>query len=285
MLKIRSKDNKHSAVWLVEPGVTIGRLASNDLIIDDRRVAEQQLEVRVSGDRLTLVNREPDVAVAVNGKAVIGEHALVLGDTITLLDRELQVIDPKQEHTRGRVGAVSSWSLKANHTALAHRVFPLAATTLVGRARECDITLGAAHLSRRHAELRLIKGLLYVKDLDSSNGTFVNGKRVTEARVRRGDELRFDTLSFGVLGPSEELDKTTVRPRGRDMTGSGARTTRNRTAQRAPRAPQAEPESVRAPSSVAATSAARSGSRHWWGAALGVSALVAAMLVFFVLHG
>src|SRR5690606_311324 len=56
-------------------------------------------------------------------------------------------------------------------------------------------------------------GLLYVRDLGSANGTFLNGERVNEARVRRGDELRFDTLSFGVIGPpSEDLDKTSIRP-------------------------------------------------------------------------
>lgn len=285
MLKIRSKDNKHSAVWLVEPGVTIGRLASNDLIIDDRRVAEQQLEVRVSGDQLTLVNRGPDVSVAVNGRVVTGEHPLALGDTITLLDRELQVIDPKEERTRSRTQAASRWSLKANHTALAHRVFPLAETTLVGRARECDITLGAAHLSRRHAELRVIKGLLYVKDLDSSNGTFVNGKRVTEARVRRGDELRFDTLSFGVLGPPEALDKTTVRPRGRDAGGDGARTTRSPAARRPKRTPQTASGAPPAVSERPATQVERQGNGRRWMPLLGVGVLVAAMLIFFSLHG
>ena len=53
--------------------------------------------------------------------------------------------------------------------------------------------------------------MLFVKDLDSANGTFLNGKRVAEARVKRGDELRFDALTFGVMGPSDDMAKTTVR--------------------------------------------------------------------------
>jgi pSer/pThr/pTyr-binding forkhead associated (FHA) protein len=56
-----------------------------------------------------------------------------------------------------------------------------------------------------------LDGLLFVKDLGSANGTFLNGKQIVESRVKRGDELRFDALSFGVIGPADDLAKTTVR--------------------------------------------------------------------------
>lgn len=55
-------------------------------------------------------------------------------------------------------------------------------------------------------------GLLFVTDLGSANGTYLNNRRITESRVRRGDELRFDTLSFSVVGPADDLNETTVRP-------------------------------------------------------------------------
>ena len=42
---------------------------------------------------------------------------------------------------------------------------------------------------------------LMIKDLESSNGTFVNGKRVTEAKVGAGDELKLDTVRFLVQTP------------------------------------------------------------------------------------
>ena len=80
------------------------------------------------------------------------------------------------------------------------------------------------------------EGLLYVKDLGSSNGTYVNGQRIQEARVKRGDDLRFDTLSFGVIGPSDDLDKTTVRtvPKGMPKTAPAkSRTAQGRPAARA----------------------------------------------------
>lgn len=221
MLKIRFKDNKYNAVWLVEPKITIGRSATNALVIDDPLASDIHMEVLVDNEHLTLRNLIPTQPVIVNGQPVSGACELKPDDQITLGQVELVVIDPKREArviaeesanvTQLRAPKATGWSLKANHTALANRVFPLKELNVIGRASECDISLAAAHLSRRHAQLQIIDGMLFVKDLDSANGTFLNGKRVAEARVKRGDELRFDALTFGVMGPSDDMAKTTVR--------------------------------------------------------------------------
>ncbi len=221
MLKIRFKDNKYNAVWLVEPKITIGRSATNALVIDDPLASDVHMEVLVDNEHLTLRNLIPTQPIIVNGQTVTGACELKPDDHITLGQVELIVIDPKREAkvvaeesanvTQLRAPKTTGWSLKANHTALANRVFPLKEINVIGRASECDISLAAAHLSRRHAQLQIIDGMLFVKDLDSANGTFLNGKRVAEARVKRGDELRFDALTFGVMGPSDDMAKTTVR--------------------------------------------------------------------------
>ncbi len=224
MLKIRFKNNKYNAVWLVEPKVTIGRHTSNDLVVDDPAVADHHLEVLVDHENLTLKNLVPDQPVKVNQEPVSGQCSLRPEDIIALGGFELQVIDPKREPrpaapvaedngnvTQLRSAKTTGWALKANHAALASRVFPLGETMVIGRSSDCDISLSAAHLSRRHAQLQVLDGLLFVRDLGSANGTFLNGKPVVEARVKRGDELRFDTLSFGVIGPADDLAKTSVR--------------------------------------------------------------------------
>ena len=220
MLKIRLKDNKHSAVWLVEPKVKIGRAGDNDFVIDDASLAANHVEIEVSHENLKLVNVSGGSQVTVNGKVVEQSSPLVPEDILGLGSVELEVVDPKREQRPAPAAASESedksttgWALKSNHTALSNRVFPIKAETVIGRSNDCDITLAAAHLSRRHVKLSIQEGLLYVKDLGSANGTYLNGKRVVgEERVRRGDELRFDTLSFGVIGPAQDMDKTTVRP-------------------------------------------------------------------------
>jgi len=223
MLKLRFKNNKYNAVWLIEPKVTIGRAITNDLVVDDAYVADCHLEVLVAHEQLTLKNLVPNKPVKVNDADITTGCKLVPDDVILLGKLELLVVDPKRElkkpvpevaaaPTRS-VSKATAWALKANHTALGNRVFAIKEVTVIGRAPECDISLPAAHLSRRHAQLQVLDGFLYVKDLGSANGTYLNGKQVTEARVKRGDELRFDALSFGVLGPADELAQTTVRSR------------------------------------------------------------------------
>jgi hypothetical protein len=60
---------------------------------------------------------------------------------------------------------------------------------LIGRSRDCDITLEDPNASRRHAELRNEDGRWVVTDLGSTNGVKVNGRRVQEAVLQPGDEL------------------------------------------------------------------------------------------------
>jgi len=61
---------------------------------------------------------------------------------------------------------------------------------VVGRSSEADVPLLDPLVSRRHARLDLDAGVVYVTDLDSSNGTFLNGSRVGESiEVRPGDRL------------------------------------------------------------------------------------------------
>jgi FHA domain-containing protein/uncharacterized protein DUF1707 len=60
----------------------------------------------------------------------------------------------------------------------------------LGRSSSCQLVLSDATVSRRHAALVVRDGTWRVVDLDSSNGTWVNGRRVIEAEVRPGDELR-----------------------------------------------------------------------------------------------
>jgi pSer/pThr/pTyr-binding forkhead associated (FHA) protein len=65
----------------------------------------------------------------------------------------------------------------------------LRATLLIGRSSACQLVLADDTVSRRHAELRAEGGRWLLRDLGSSNGTYLNGRRVIEAEVRPGDLL------------------------------------------------------------------------------------------------
>ena len=62
----------------------------------------------------------------------------------------------------------------------------------VGRRFDCDLCLTSRKVSSRHARFDLRHDVLYLRDLGSTNGTFVNGERVTSERpVRAGDVIYF----------------------------------------------------------------------------------------------
>jgi pSer/pThr/pTyr-binding forkhead associated (FHA) protein len=71
--------------------------------------------------------------------------------------------------------------------------------TTVGRALDNDIVLDAGDISRHHARLELADDQIRIVDLDSTNGTRVNGKTVRSHSVRTGDEIAFGTLTADVL--------------------------------------------------------------------------------------
>jgi len=59
----------------------------------------------------------------------------------------------------------------------------------LGRAKDCDIVVADLNVSRRHAEVRLENGEHWLVDLGSTNGTSVNGKRVSRAKLENGDRI------------------------------------------------------------------------------------------------
>ncbi|MBN2359860.1 MAG: sigma 54-interacting transcriptional regulator [Deltaproteobacteria bacterium] len=69
---------------------------------------------------------------------------------------------------------------------------------IIGRFAPADVTVADASLSRQHAALELRAGALWVEDLQSTNGTWVNGARVQRSRVEPGDELAFGAVVASV---------------------------------------------------------------------------------------
>lgn len=75
---------------------------------------------------------------------------------------------------------------------------------LFGRHAECDVQLNSKKVSRRHCCLAQVNDYLVIRDLGSTNGVKINGERVTEGRLRPGDELEIGNFRYQVCGDTCE---------------------------------------------------------------------------------
>jgi pSer/pThr/pTyr-binding forkhead associated (FHA) protein len=115
--------------------------------------------------------------------------------------------------------------------------------TTVGRVSDNAFEIPEASVSSHHAEILLRGSEVVVRDLGSTNGTYINGEKITEAVLKPGQTLRFGTVEMRLdmgeapppgakpIGqsttstrPRQTLDQTRVIPQGvklDELTGSG----------------------------------------------------------------
>lgn len=95
---------------------------------------------------------------------------------------------------------------------------------LIGRQDDCQIRIAAASVSRHHCEVVAGGSGVRVRDLGSSNGTFVNGQKVDDAELAAGDVLEIGTMLFVVRidGEPAQIDPEAIGQRVRSAAGAAA---------------------------------------------------------------
>ena len=103
--------------------------------------------------------------------------------------------------------------------------FPLpSSVTVIGRRQDCDLCIPLNIVSRRHCEFNLDDGTLSVRDLESRNGTYINGDIIgDETIVKPGDKIQIGPLTFiaqidgnpaeitsEMIGESDDMGQTTL---------------------------------------------------------------------------
>ena len=114
------------------------------------------------------------------------------------------IASPAQPAPSGQVTVLRARRLDAALVLGDGSTVPLAERTVLGRHRDCDITLEDPMVSRRHAEIRLTNGSHVLLDLSSSNGTWVAGRPVLQHPLRDGDTIKVgdQVLRYRTTDPS-----------------------------------------------------------------------------------
>ncbi len=101
--------------------------------------------------------------------------------------------------------SVYGWLIDA-----AGRQFPLdqSQSLRIGRDSTNSVVLNDASVSRSHAEIFVQGGIARIRDFGSSNGTFVNGMRVTESALYDGQSVRIGSVGFTYRGATNAHDQT-----------------------------------------------------------------------------
>lgn len=86
------------------------------------------------------------------------------------------------------------------------------AVTRIGREPDNDLVIPQRQVSGHHAEIECRQGHFYLRDLRSTNGTWINNQRVeTETMLKSGDVIRFDEYAYSFSGPDMVGGGTMVR--------------------------------------------------------------------------
>ena len=89
-------------------------------------------------------------------------------------------------------------NLRRNLTFKMHESYSIKESALIGRSKRCQIYIDDPYMSKNHAKIFLRDGAFYIEDLDSTNGSFLNGRRLPDhpIRLKDSDKLSFGNISF-----------------------------------------------------------------------------------------
>ena len=209
--------NKEHADLLMAPGdTTIGAAADNALVLNRPGVAAHHASLHVGDRGFVLSVIESGARVHVNARPVREKAILRLGDVVSLDTLQFILKPDRDASIRTDVPAASRAGddtptrmrnappravLRGVSGAYFGRIVPLRGKLVIGRDNDCDLILDEPEMSRRHAVIEHAGDVIFLRDLGSANGTFVNGVQVRDAVLHPDDQIAFDHNRFLLEAP------------------------------------------------------------------------------------
>lgn len=276
--------------FVLAPGVCgIGSDQDNQIVLSGGGVAPHHARLEIDGRGLTLSVLDPRAHTHLNARPVREKGIVRLGDVLSVDTVQIVVKPERDEVIRTALPTESASPADAETRARAippkvvlrgvsgaqfGRIVPVRGRLTIGRGGECDLVLDEPEMSRRHALIENNGDGIYLRDLGSSNGTFVNGVQVRDAVLHPGDQIAFDRNRFLLEAPGLPLRGELVEER---TPGFAPAITQTMQAVTLPD-PPAKPRS----SAAGVDDAGASRNEIWWliGAAAAIGGAIALLLLF-----
>jgi pSer/pThr/pTyr-binding forkhead associated (FHA) protein len=184
--------------------VSIGRDPDRQLQLNSASVSRRHARIVANGAQLLVFDDGSANGIMVNGNRVGTPTPVDARSKIEIADFRIVVESTAAAEATPSVAPFATASVAESLRLVAQggpydaRVFPVIGEVMVGRAAENQLVLDDPSLSRKHARLQGNGHRLEVEDQGSSNGTFVNGRKVGRALAGPGDMIRFGELSFRI---------------------------------------------------------------------------------------
>jgi pSer/pThr/pTyr-binding forkhead associated (FHA) protein len=221
-MKLVFPNGEHAQVLLNHGVNRVGSSADNAVVLPVPDMLPVHCEIHVTQNGANLQVPQGAGPVTVNGNLISDLMALRSGDVLMIGNVQAKFLlvevaksaalpgsygNPEEDSGATRVRmAVPKFLLRGVSGSVFSKVFPVTGPVVIGRAAECDIAVTADEISRRHALVKPTPDGLTVEDLGSSNGTFINNKRVQHGFLNPGDELRLDAVRFIMVAPGMEMN-------------------------------------------------------------------------------
>ncbi|MBN2029955.1 FHA domain-containing protein [bacterium] len=201
--------------------VRIGRKSDNDIVLEEKNVSRKHAEIIMKDNQYVISDLQSTGGLKVNGERVtekdihtgdvigIGNYSLhfdsgIPEDERTVFETDEQtileegtVIDEDRtrfyEEPEAKLVVIKSEACEEDIVLKEEEV-------VIGRDEDADVTIEDDRLSRKHCKIAQVGGQFVISDLNSSNGTFVNGVKVTEKTLENNDKIQIgsNVLQFKV---------------------------------------------------------------------------------------
>jgi pSer/pThr/pTyr-binding forkhead associated (FHA) protein len=240
-LVISGPQGTERTVSLAEADITVGRATTNDIVLSDAKASRAHAQLVYGDAQWTLVDLGSANGTLLNGQPVADRVALQPGDVISVGDSALRfdtglaapsgplVIDTPADLDATLADVTVPVQLNDTHIArLAIQTpngtweLPLQQEALlIGRQSDCDVVLSLERVSRQHAAIERRGDAFWLRDLGSTNGTFLAGRRVEEQPLHDGDTVRIGDAQL-VFKQATSPDDLTLLDAGGDSSTRGA---------------------------------------------------------------